>query len=194
MPNVTIGGDVCHEFVAPVRPFLVLRRSACDGAHDFVGCVLAICAYVKGISPKEAILTDSRALRADEISGIGGQTRRGLIEATRQGLPVSGIEELLNSGRLTLAEVDRIVLPRKTLSHRRKIGHLTPEQSDRLVRVVRILAAAEETFGSQDKASRWLRRPTKVLEGEAPLEMLDTTEGAREVEDLLHRIDHGLAV
>jgi uncharacterized protein (DUF2384 family) len=39
-----------------------------------------------------------------------------------------------------------------------------------------------------------LRRPTKVLEGEAPLEMLDTTEGAREVEDLLHRIDHGLAV
>ena len=94
----------------------------------------------------------------------------------------------------TLAEVDRIVLPRKTLSHRRKIGRLTPEQSDRLVRVVRVLAAAEETFGSQDKASRWLRRPTKVLEGEAPLELLDTTEGAREVEDLLHRIDHGLAV
>jgi hypothetical protein len=24
--------------------------------------------------------------------------------------------------------------------------------------------------------------------------LLDTTEGAREVEDLLHRIDHGLAV
>ena len=139
-------------------------------------------------------LSHSRPLRADEISGIRGQTRRGVIEATRQGLPVSGIEELLKSGRLTLAEVDRIVLPRKTLSHRRKIGRLTPEQSDRLVRVVRVLAAAEETFGSQDKASRWLRRPTKVLEGEAPLELLDTTEGAREVEDLLHRIDHGLAV
>jgi putative toxin-antitoxin system antitoxin component (TIGR02293 family) len=143
---------------------------------------------------RNTILPYSRSLRADEISGMRGQTRRGVIEATRQGLPVSGVEELLKSGRLTLAEVDRIVLPRKTLSHRRKIGRLTPEQSDRLVRVVRVLAAAEETFGSQDKASRWLRRPTKVLEGEAPLEMLDTTEGAREVEDLLHRIDHGLAV
>jgi putative toxin-antitoxin system antitoxin component (TIGR02293 family) len=143
---------------------------------------------------RKTILTYSRSLRADEISGMRGQTRRGVIEATRQGLPVSGVEELLKSGRLTMAEVDRIVLPRKTLSHRRKIGRLTPEQSDRLVRVVRVLAAAEETFGSQDKASRWLRRPTKVLEGEAPLEMLDTTEGAREVEDLLHRIDHGLAV
>ena len=131
--------------------------------------------------------------RADQIFGIRGQNRRGIIEATRLGLPVSGVEELMQSGRLTLAEVDRIVLPRKTLSHRRKIGRLTPDQSDRLVRVVRIIAAAEETFGSQEKASLWLRRPTRVLDGDAPIEWLDTSEGAREVEDLLHRIDHGLA-
>jgi len=131
--------------------------------------------------------------RADQISGIGGQNRRGVIEATRLGLPVSGVEDLMQSGRLTLAEVDRIVLPRKTLSHRRKIGRLTPDQSDRLVRVVRIIAAAEDTFGSQEKASLWLRRPTRALAGEAPIEWLDTSEGAREVEDLLHRIDHGLA-
>jgi putative toxin-antitoxin system antitoxin component (TIGR02293 family) len=131
--------------------------------------------------------------RADQISGIRGENRRGIIEATRLGLPVSGVEELIQSGRLTLTEVDKIVLPRKTFSHRRKIGRLTPDQSDRLVRVVRILAAAEETFGSQEKASLWLRRPTRALDGEAPIEWLDTSEGAREVEDLLHRIDHGLA-
>ena len=131
--------------------------------------------------------------RADQIAGLRGRDRRGVIEATRVGLPVSGVEDLMQSGRLTLAEVDKIVLPRKTLSHRRKIGKLTPDQSDRLVRVVRILAAAEDTFGSQEKASLWLRRPTQALGGDAPLELLDTSEGAREVEDLLHRIDHGLA-
>ena len=129
-------------------------------------------------------------LRADEISGLRGQSRRDVIQAMRDGLPVSGIENLIRSGRLTLAEVDRVVLPRKTLSHRRKIGRLTPEQSDRLVRVV---AAAEETFASIDKASLWLRRPTRALDGDAPLSLLDTTEGTREVEGLLHRIDHGLA-
>ena len=86
------------------------------------------------------------------------------------------------------------LLPRKTLSHRRKIGTLTPEQSDRLLRVVRVIAAAEETFGSQEKAARWLRRPTDALEGDAPIALLDTTEGSREVEHLLARIDHGLAV
>jgi putative toxin-antitoxin system antitoxin component (TIGR02293 family) len=110
----------------------------------------------------------SRSLRADEISGIRGQTRRGVIEATRHGLPVSGIEELLKSGRLTLAEVDRIVLPRKTLSHRRKIGRLTPEQSDRLVRVVRVLAAAEETFGGRSRISQVMAPASMAAGGTRP--------------------------
>jgi hypothetical protein len=51
---------------------------------------------------------------------------------------------------------------------------LTPEQSDRLVRVARVLAAAEETFGNREKAGTWLRRPTTALAGERPLELLDT--------------------
>jgi putative toxin-antitoxin system antitoxin component (TIGR02293 family) len=145
------------------------------------------------------MLPGSRAVRgfsearSSDFFGSRSHNRREIIEATRAGLPISDIDDLLQSGRLTLSEIDRIVLPRKTLSHRRKIGKLTPEQSDRLVRVLRLLAAAEETFGSPEKASKWLRRPTSALGGDAPLALLDTSEGARHVEDLLHRIDHGLA-
>jgi putative toxin-antitoxin system antitoxin component (TIGR02293 family) len=63
-----------------------------------------------------------------------------------------------------------------------------------LIRLVRVIAAAEETFGSQEKAARWLRRPTTALEGDAPISLLDTGEGSRQVEHLLAMIDHGLAV
>ena len=129
--------------------------------------------------------------RPEALLGLGDD-RRGAIEATRAGLSVQGVDRLMRSGRLSPAELDRIVLPRKTLSNRRRIGTLTPEQSDRLVRVVRVISAAEQTFGSQEKAARWLRRPTAALQGEAPLDLLDTTEGSREVEALLGRIDHGL--
>ena len=59
-------------------------------------------------------MDEPRLPRADEITGIRAQNRREVIEATRQGFPVSSIEDLLKSGLLTLAEVDRIVLPRKT--------------------------------------------------------------------------------
>ncbi|MGH7106522.1 MAG: type II RES/Xre toxin-antitoxin system antitoxin [Acetobacteraceae bacterium] len=115
------------------------------------------------------------------------------VKLVRRGLPVAAVQFVLDSGRLTVAELDRIVLPRKTLANRRKLGNLTPEQSDRLVRVARVLAAAEETFGSRDKAGTWLRRPTTALAGESPLQLLDTDEGARSVETLLGRIGHGIA-
>jgi putative toxin-antitoxin system antitoxin component (TIGR02293 family) len=118
---------------------------------------------------------------------------RELIEAVRRGFPIQAIEHLIASGRMTLAEVDFAILPRKTLSHRRKIGTLTTEQSDRLIRAARVIAEAEETFGSQEKAGKWLRRPTTALGGEKPIALLDTTEGAAQVEALLGRIAHGIA-
>ena len=126
---------------------------------------------------------------------IGGEvgSSMDMMRLVRRGLPIGAVQFVLDSGRLTLAELDQVVLPRKTLANRRKLGSLTPEQSDRLVRVARVMAVAEETYGSQEKAGVWLRRPTTVLAGERPLHLLDTDEGAREVETLLGRISHGIA-
>lgn len=126
---------------------------------------------------------------------IGGAVGPGMdmVKLIRRGLPVGAVQFVLDSRRLTIAELDQIVLPRKTLANRRRIGNLTPEQSDRLIRVARVLAAAEETFGNQEKAGAWLRRPTRALVGECPLHLLDTDEGAREVTALLGRIGHGIA-
>jgi hypothetical protein len=58
----------------------------------------------------------------------------------------------------------------------------------------RISALAEETFGSKEKAERWLLRPTGALGGQKPGELLGSAEGARQVEILLNRIAHGIAV
>jgi putative toxin-antitoxin system antitoxin component (TIGR02293 family) len=127
------------------------------------------------------------------IVGGNGESGLDIVRLVRSGLPIGAVQFILDSGRLTLAELDQIVLPRKTLAHRRKLGALTPEQSDRLFRAARILAMAEETFGDRHKAGRWLRRPTTALGGEAPLRLMDTDEGAREIETLLGRIDHGIA-
>jgi putative toxin-antitoxin system antitoxin component (TIGR02293 family) len=131
---------------------------------------------------------------------VGGESVTGavietfdLVHLIRRGLPVGTVQFVLDSGRLTASELDQIVLPRKTLAHRIRLGTLTPEQSDRLMRVARLLALAEETFGNQQKAGTWLRRPTSVFAGERPLDLLDTDEGAREVEALLGRISHGIA-
>ena len=126
---------------------------------------------------------------------LGEDIRHGmeLVRKIRDGLPVDAVQHVVTTGRLSPAEIDRVVIPRKTLSHRRKMGRLTADQSDRLIRAARVIAAAEETFGSKEKAGAWLRRPTAALAGQKPVELLDTEEGAREVETLLVRIAHGIA-
>jgi putative toxin-antitoxin system antitoxin component (TIGR02293 family) len=116
-----------------------------------------------------------------------------LVDAVREGLPVGVVDEILEAGRLTAAELDRLALPRKTLTHRRVLGRLSAEQSDRLVRILRVIREAEETFANPEKAHRWLRRRTSALADNAPLDLLDTEVGARRVEALLGRIAHGIA-
>lgn len=133
------------------------------------------------------------ALFGGEGDGLGIPAEGlGAVRAVREGLPVEAVEQVQQGGRLSLAEIDRLILPRKTLDHRRKLGRLTPDQSDRLMRVARLLALAEDTFGP-DRARLWLRRPTSALEGEAPLDLLDTDAGARAVETVIGRIAHGIA-
>ena len=111
----------------------------------------------------------------------------------RDGLPVDVIDALIGDRTVTPDEVSRIIMLPKALSERRRKGGLTPEQSDRVIRVARIFAEALETFGSREKALTWMRRACSVLGGEAPIDLLDTEEGARLVESLLGRIAHGLA-
>jgi putative toxin-antitoxin system antitoxin component (TIGR02293 family) len=111
----------------------------------------------------------------------------------REGLPVAVVDQALADGRISAVELDRLALPRKTLAHRRTLGTLTPEQSDRLSRLLRVIEEAETTFGERAKAYAWLRRPNALLDGETPLARLDTDIGTRQVELILGRIAHGLA-
>jgi putative toxin-antitoxin system antitoxin component (TIGR02293 family) len=111
----------------------------------------------------------------------------------RAGLPLDVVDNALVAGQVTMAELDRLVLPRKTLAHRRTMGNLTPDQSDRITRLLRIIEESEATFGDRAKAHTWLRRPSALLDGEAPLDRLDTDIGTRQVEAILGRINYGLA-
>ena len=111
----------------------------------------------------------------------------------RDGLPVDVIDRLIGDKTVTPDEVKRIIMAPKAIAERRRKGGLTPEQSERVIRAARIIAEALETFGSRDKALTWMRRACAVLGGKAPIDLLDTEEGAGLVESLLGRIAHGLA-
>jgi putative toxin-antitoxin system antitoxin component (TIGR02293 family) len=69
---------------------------------------------------------------------------------------------------------------------------LSPEESDRTMRLARVMAHAEETFGDTERAGHWLQTKNLALGGEVPLDLLDTDAGSKEVEAILYRIDYGM--
>jgi putative toxin-antitoxin system antitoxin component (TIGR02293 family) len=90
-------------------------------------------------------------------------------------------------------EIHALVVPKRTLARRLSDGEpLTVEETDKAVRLARVDRLAANVFGDVAKAHRWLRKPKKALRGETPLAYLATEAGARVVEDMLHRIDHGI--
>ena len=114
------------------------------------------------------------------------------IETLRRGAPVSAVDDVVKRGLLTPAEIAELVLPRKTLAHRRALGALTPDQTDRLARVVDVIEAASKAFDSAEAAAKWLRRPNRNFDQATPLSMLDTHIGAKAVITLLGRLEHGV--
>ena len=84
------------------------------------------------------------------------------------------------------------MLPPRTLSHRRAKGErLSLDETDRAVRLARIMALSESIFGDKDKALRWLRKGLRRFGGATPLAMLATDAGGRLVEETLIQIDEG---
>ncbi|PYE21550.1 putative toxin-antitoxin system antitoxin component (TIGR02293 family) [Paraburkholderia silvatlantica] len=84
------------------------------------------------------------------------------------------------------------IIPRRTLSHRRQNGErLSTDESDKAIRLARIVAQAETVFGNPEKGMNWLRGKKERFAGKTPLEMASTEHGARLVEDTLVQIDEG---
>jgi putative toxin-antitoxin system antitoxin component (TIGR02293 family) len=90
-------------------------------------------------------------------------------------------------------EIFALVVPRRTLARRLKRREpLTVEETDRAIRLARVAELAEQTFGDQSKAHRWLRKPKRALGRATPLAYLASEAGARLVEEMLYRIDSGI--
>jgi putative toxin-antitoxin system antitoxin component (TIGR02293 family) len=118
---------------------------------------------------------------------------RDLASLVERRLPATAIKSLVRGG-LSDAEVYHLIIPRRTLAHRlAKHQPLSKDESDKAVRVARVTALAEQAFGEQARAWRWLRKPKRQFNGNMPIEMLATEAGARLVEELVAQIDDGMA-
>lgn len=132
--------------------------------------------------------------RVQDMLGVHRlRTDQDLVRLVEERLSTAAIDGLRRSG-LTDDEIYALIVPRRTLTHRRaRREALSREESDRAVRLARIAALGARVFGDSERAWRWLRAAKRQFHGRNPLQLMATEAGARVVEELLYRIDEGMA-
>ena len=122
---------------------------------------------------------------------VGSDADLARVVAAR--IPLRALVRFRHSG-FSEREIERFIIPARTRRHRaRRKERLNIDESDRLVRLVRIQSLAEDVFGDVEKANRWLREGLGILGGKAPLDLAQTEAGARVIEQSLAKIDWGAA-
>lgn len=116
--------------------------------------------------------------------------------AIQKGLPARSIAAVCK--RLSLAEpqaAEALGMPLAAVARLRRSPQrrLTPAVSDRLYRMANLFAIASDILNGEDSAREWLRSPQPGLGNHVPFALVASEASAREVEDLLLRIDHGVA-
>jgi len=138
----------------------------------------------------------ARATTLVKAHSKGRPLRAGEAAArVKAGLPVAEFDALRELLGLTVEGLaGRIGISIATLSRRRQSGRpLDVGRGDRLLRFARLFRMATELYDGDEEAAReWLRKPARALDGKTPLDHADTEVGAREVENLIGRLEHGV--
>ena len=126
--------------------------------------------------------------------GLTASSPSELIQQVERGFSFKAFHNLESKSGLpggTLASL--VGIPPRTLARRKSKGKLSPDESERLLRLSNVFEMAVELFeGDNAAALRWLTAPRKALDGKTPLAYARTEVGAREVENLIGRMEHGV--
>ncbi len=114
----------------------------------------------------------------------------GRIQAGLSFRAVQNLQKALDIPLETVASV--LGMSRATLHRRKRQGKIDEDESEKLVRYQRLLKKAEDVFGDGKSAREWLRHKQAGLGKAVPLDFARTEIGAREVENLLGRLEYGV--
>ena len=168
--SVALIGKLPKKYATKV---VIHRKSASSGLKKAIGGVVSYCVH----GPTGKLSFPSAKM----------------VEVLRVGLPVYELDALQASLAVPMEKLVPMLGISKATLHRRKAeGRLDQAESDRVVRFAKLMGKAVEVMESEENARQWLNSPQFGLGGAVPLEYAETEVGAREVENLLGRIEYGV--
>ena len=172
-------------------------ESAYHGAsmvRETMGIMSVAAPHVRSVSRKVGGNIVNFLVRTEPCKTAAAEhTPAQIIQTLKLGLPVQELDDLRSSLDVSMERlVPMLGISKATLHRRMAAGRLDPAESDRVVRFARLMGRAVMVMESVEGARRWLSSPQIGLGGAVPLEYAETEVGAREVENLLGRIEYGV--
>jgi putative toxin-antitoxin system antitoxin component (TIGR02293 family) len=129
-----------------------------------------------------------------KLLGIKSKNLPEFLKALTDGLPWAAASNFLKVSGFTQEQLAKyLAIPERTLARRKEAGSLNQSESERLMRLAEIYEACLHLFsGNKDEARSWLTTPAFGLNYARPIDFAQSEFGAREVRNLIGRIEYGV--
>ena len=137
--------------------------------------------------------TPTKPLNLWQVAGLKNSEGVALLGQISEGLDGKVANLIIDWAKITQNDLRKMSgIPSTTFSRSVK-ARFSAEQSERLVRIIRVIDRAVELFeGDREEAQKWLNEPNRALSWKIPAELMASETGAYEVMKLITRLEHGV--
>ena len=126
---------------------------------------------------------------------VTAPTPMGVIGGIESGLPLATLDQVADSIAPDDSKFRFLIVPKATWTRRQRGQHLSPAESEIVARLALVWDRTLEIYRDETTARRFLHTPHQLLDGRTPVDVARCTgAGARLVEDILGRLEHGSAL
>lgn len=128
------------------------------------------------------------------LLGLTCRDVQSVLDIISSGLRWSSVSSFLRDSGFTQSELAQYLgLPPRTLARRKETGSLGEYESERMLRLAEVYEASLHLFnGDKADAREWLLSPARGLNNKRPIDYVRIDYGAREVRNLIGRLEHGV--
>ncbi len=125
----------------------------------------------------------------------GQSAERAARDLVRKGLPLRVIDRLAEAFGAPADQILALIGLSRATGYRQKARRgagLRAVQSDRAFRLARVMTLAQNVLEDDRNAREWFHEPNRALQGERPIDLLDTETGTEQVMRVLNQLEHGV--
>lgn len=135
----------------------------------------------------------ARPPRLWQVAGLNTSDGVALVGQINDGLDGRVATVIADWAKMTQSDLRKMSGIPPTTYGRGLKARFSPDQSERLVRIIRVIDRAVDLFeGDKEEAQKWLKEPNRGLGWKVPAELMASETGAYEVMKLVTRLEHGV--